>query len=445
MATFPSDNKIAGEGNPVADLNLTYGLLQTILGATVVPSGDSTGATDTAAIASVLADSLPVTLLSGTYYVNSTLSIGLGGGVAGQGNEATTVNYLGTGPCFQIENSGSYSTTQWASLSGLTVDGTNASAGAIGVQFGDIAQLRIDADVRNFSGTGSLGLYACNAYNWTEQATVRSFIANCTQGCKLDVTGNGTNSFLRSRFDLYFNQGPDQDGFVLAGTSTEVFLTEGEVKIHGNWAEGATATGAVIRFTNSSSWIEACSIDIGVEPGASGSGGAFVQTIHFTSANAQQIMNCYGVMQFDDSFTASNNSGNIWFNGPVYGDNSLLSLANHPEIYQGYSSGYPTGWSGDIFLSCPLAIGRADIKLQLTIASGTVVTTGETILSSLPSWSYYTGGSQLIVASLLSGTTYTPVTIEITSGGNLLYQGTGFTASSTSFIYGTAQYSNGFY
>lgn len=426
----------------------TYTGLGKMLGNSVLlaPSGDDTGASDPANIAALFTlGATTVELAAGTWYGDSTVQIGLSQAVHGAGTTAVTWNYLGADQAFQLENSGTYSASEWAELTGLTVDGTNASAGAIGVQFGDIAQLRIDVDVRNFSGTGSIGLYACNAYNWTEQATVRSFINNCTTGCELDVTGNGTNSFLRSRFDLYFNQGPDQDGLVIAGTSTEVALTEGVVRLHGNWAEGSSATGSVLSFTNSSSWIEACQIDIGVEPGASGSGGAFVQTINFTSEDATQIINCYGVMQFDNSFTASNNHANIWFDGPIYGDNSLLSLQAHPEVYEGYSSGYPTGWSGDVFFACPRGDGRVDFHVELTIASGTVVTAGETILSGLPSWAYYTGETRYVVVTLdYSG--HTPVVLAISSGGDLLYEGTGFTVSGTAYLTGgVAQYSNGYY
>ena len=125
--------------------------------ATVHPSGDTTGATDTAIIKAVTAAGQVPWLAPGTYYANQTLLFGAGQCMYGAGRNAVTINWLGSGACIRAFGTG-VSPAAGAALAGFTVNGTGHVAGASsGFHLGDMFQLDLDIAAAGFTGPGDIG------------------------------------------------------------------------------------------------------------------------------------------------------------------------------------------------------------------------------------------------------------------------------------------------
>jgi hypothetical protein len=420
---------------------------------TVTPAADPTGATDSTAAfnaAVTAAGSGGVVYIpAGTYKISSTVTCtAVPVYFVGDGAWASIVDYTGSGDCFRIYDPTTYgSRTKYAGgFIGITIDGSNAAAGATGLHVGDLLQYELDLTVQNFSGTGSKGVHLDNYYYWTEQLFGRIYAQNCTSHVVFDWTSTASTtcsgSFERCDLDIYIDSvNANFDGVVFQNGA---FITNGSLKIRGNFGSTNTAavTSAALRLTGyvsangyaSYSGIYNSMIDIGVE---SGSDTYAPQTIAFQQAK-NSISSCYGALNFGaagNTFAESNNADNVFnFMGQTSGDPTL------PGGWATYSSGLPTGWTGHVSFRM-LPTGReVMVSWAFDIASGTVLKAGETIATVNTQFAYndnkVIGGNNS--GGGLTGNVYAPA--YITDTAEFQYAGPGYTVSGTSYWYGQGIY-----
>jgi hypothetical protein len=252
------------------------------------------------------------------------------------GRWCTTYNYIGSGDAFRVY--GTAQNTFMGDILGLTIDGTNAAAGACGLHLGDCIQPRLDLAIRNFSGAGSIGLHLDNTAYWTEQVHGTVYVRNNSSNVVFDVTANGTNSFARTNLKVYIQASPGQDGVVVQNGA---LLYNHALEIRGNFTSSNSTpmSNAVLRVTGQApagdpnitpgtySSIRSGRLDIGAEclPGTYAP-----TTIIFGTTGSNSILGCYGVLDFSLSgnpFTKSNysstNANTFGFTGPISGDTNL--------------------------------------------------------------------------------------------------------------------------
>jgi hypothetical protein len=376
---------------PPADADGSNKLIEIgeLLPGLVWPSGDLTGVKDPANVAAALAACGSAVLMPGSYHAAVTVNVGAGQAVRTLGGyTATTWTIGGAFPAFTTANAGGYNANTPAEITGLDVDGSFATAGGSAVQVGDVVGLKLDLRLGNWTG-GNTAAHFLNGNWFTEQSEVKLRIANCDTGVLLDQSGAGTNSYDRCRFDLLFNQNANQKGIVLGGSGTTgVNLIQGMLRARGNWTNSTSAlTSSVISFTTSNAIIQGTRLEIGVEVDDIGGGATHLpQSINFKDASTV-IQNCHGYVEFmnngtNSKFAPSNNSGNFWFDGPVIGDPSLLVNVLAAPNTAVITTGFPTGWSGTITLSCPRGDGMVFWKNELQVNAGTVMTAFETLVSA---------------------------------------------------------------
>jgi hypothetical protein len=331
-------------------------------GADPTGAADSTSAIQLAITALAAAGSGGVLYFpAGSYKISTTLTLNSATPVYFQGDGlwVTFFKYTGTGACLRVYNSGAYEAFGQAGggITGITIDGTSATAPAYGLHMGDILQYTTDVGVQNFTGSGSRGCWFDNQFYWTEQLGGRIYAANCTAHVVFDNAPGGaatsSGSFMRSDLSIWINQyNPTYDGVVFQNGA---FDADGSLVLRGNFGtNNSTLTSAVLRLTGSTpagitivtnSGLRTCHLDIGVECDLNPTGGyTFApSTIQFGSG-VNAIASCYGILSFGASyaFTPSNNSGNVSMVGIISGDTTLLSGLAFPSPV-GMGAGYYVG------------------------------------------------------------------------------------------------------
>jgi hypothetical protein len=180
------------------------------------PTGakDSTGAIQNAVSAAISAGGGVVYLPAGTYRTSATITANVANTtvrILGDANWATRIDYHGAGDCLRMYDSSSYRsrTSHGSGISGLTIDGSNAGAGAAsaGLHAGDILQFGCDISVQNVTGSGSIGVHLDNTYCWTEQLQGRIYAKTCSTNVMFDnsanASGQATGSFERLVLDIF--------------------------------------------------------------------------------------------------------------------------------------------------------------------------------------------------------------------------------------------------
>lgn len=147
---------------------------------------DNTGLTDATAIFTTALSKLPLVLVGGITYpygviahsagsykygsAGDTPTVGPFTWITGQGRFATRINYYGPGSgsrCFQIQNPMQQfsiaNLIMGGGVTGLTIDGSNAGAGAIGLMYGDMSGTTFDAAIQHFNLAGSIGFLQQNS------------------------------------------------------------------------------------------------------------------------------------------------------------------------------------------------------------------------------------------------------------------------------------------
>jgi hypothetical protein len=409
----------------------------------VAPSGSTAGVTDVNNVNAAIASDGAATLGPGIWYFASSVPIGLAQGVQSlYGETLTTVRNVGSTPAFTISNAGGYDVTKNAFLTGVSIDGSGASGSASPFQAGDIVRLRIKGvNCLNFTG-GPTGPIFLNGNWFTEQGDFDIYVANCDGGVKLDQSGAGTSSYDRSRFRVKFNQNANQNGIVFAGQTVGVNLYKGLLRVVGNWMSSASAvTSSVISFASENAQIASCELDVGVECNLALAHAP--QTIKFKDATTN-IIDAWGNVVFlgaSTPFAPSNNSHNFYCDGEITGDTTLLNPNNGPNENVTISTGFPSGWSGNVYLQAPRGDGLvlADIKLQVN--TGTVMTAGSTIVAAgtLPAWAT-PANNQPIPVVIGSSTAW----MQVTTTGGVAFLGPTQTPAGTIFPYGQGLYRNSF-
>jgi hypothetical protein len=300
------------------------------------PSGDATGAKDTAALVAAFGGTgftliNVVHLLPGTFYVTQgQVVLGLGQYLRGAGMSATIVKLVGAvaGPAITIRNSGASTPFQYGGIYDLTVDGSSAAANSIGVAFGDMNGMQImNVACNNFGGGSGVGFYGQNLHSFCEQLRFSGEAVACDQSFVLDGSGAGGGDFERMEMSLWTS--PNTGGYTFILRSG-VGVLDSSIRIRGN-SDGGGGTGhggGVILFGGASlSTVQNCHLDVQVEQDATA--GSAAQTINFFVAGSQ-ISSCYGILDFFQpggalAFAASNNAGNFFFTGTVNGDATLAT------------------------------------------------------------------------------------------------------------------------
>ena len=265
--------------------------------------------------------------------------------IRGAGKFATQLNYYGAGDCLRIHDpyvaatDYSYSGQAYAGgIRDLTVDGTNATAGANGLHIGDVQEFQcLDVTVQNFPGAGSNGVLLDNAVSWCEKSHFRIMVFNCATAVTFTVSAYGYSSFSYGDYDLTIYAQIGQNGIVFQNGAQ---LFGGMISIRGNFTNSSSvqsnyvltmassATPATSPITGSWPTIGMSRLDINVETG--GGTGANTPSTIFIGGNTS-IFLCYGCISFIGSFLGSNfntqTNSNSWqftgYQGILYGDGNL--------------------------------------------------------------------------------------------------------------------------
>jgi hypothetical protein len=378
--------------------------------------------TDTANITAAVGSGLSaVFLLPGYYYVLAgQVILGEFQYLRGPGKGCCFIAGIsGSGPVVQVGNStGSYHPDEFAGISGVSLDASALGAGCPALQVGDIPNLKI-GDIVTRGNASSPGFLARNSSYWTEQMHGSVFARGGGGSAPLvqfDVAG-GTNSFDRINMDIWLQPDNASNG----GTTPGVAFTNGAVvhwgrlALRGNFIETATGFApAVLSFSGSTSsgpaGIYRAQLDIQVECDGNKVAGTGPRTVSFNdgAGNAGFIEDCYGLIDFHAydgaSWENSDNSGNnISFNGPVYGDETLIKSAATQD-YGRIVSGFPAGWSGVIIWRKLADIDLIHVAWSMVITAGTAMTNG-TKLGTLPAPYFFPGDKEMLAGTLFGGET----------------------------------------
>jgi hypothetical protein len=313
----------------------------------LAPSGDTSGATDTARLNSAvgqLGGLGGAILLAPGVFDWLTASITIDQKTAGPvylygaGIEATLVRFHGSGDGLRIFSSktgGNAYLPGGGGITGITFDGTSVTGpGSSLVHMGDIYNYEVDFAVQNLPPAAGIMAWFDNQYLFTEQLHGRVHVhSGGNPAVQFDnsanLSGNATGSFDRARLEIMLDQKGKGDCVVFANGA---FMTDntGYLTIAGNTDYGAVKywvltligsnAGGMSRITNSL-------LNIGVE--CNGTTGVQPGTIKFgtTGPSGNQIFQCDGLIDFSGNnlFAVSNNDHSFFFTGATYGDNELPS------------------------------------------------------------------------------------------------------------------------
>ncbi len=310
------------------------------------PTGvaDSTTAIQSAITAAIAYSSTGrgvVFIRPGQYKVSSTLTAATASKpiyIVGIDPQSCVINYTGSGDCIRMTNSGGGAGAEpgGGGIVGIGIDGNGASAGAVGLHFGDFDDARVEVKVARFHGAGSIGILLENTVWWTEHNFFKLHVYDCTQGVVLKVSGTGTNSFGYNTFDVRLNMLASQDGFVV---SDGCVLYHAALRIRGNFL-GSNSTGSqnfgILRLGTGGggAHINQCLLEIFAET-ATWTFPPF--SINFGVPGTDSIQGCMGIIDLTSGgnlFTPSNltastrTTAGFTYSGMIRGDINLCSAAN---------------------------------------------------------------------------------------------------------------------
>jgi hypothetical protein len=204
-----SDTSMASTGT---DKKMTLAVLQALLGPglLVLPSGDTSGATDTAAIGAAITSLTgtgnggTVLLAAGQFYITASagsIAVTLPAQTAAGTTGGTPVNLAGTGSPTVVYVVGNctgiscHRTSGYGAQFGLSppfdqpcsmisnfvLDGSLATGSAIGLDWGDGTGFDIKLRVQHFTGASTIGVQQINRVFWTEKCDVRLELYNNAQ------------------------------------------------------------------------------------------------------------------------------------------------------------------------------------------------------------------------------------------------------------------------
>lgn len=359
---------------PVA-VNVNTGLLSYDSCAVDRYGADPTGVADSTAAFNLALASMPtrtvtnangtavfpvgtLVLGAGTYRLGSTSDVNNLGPyvtVSCPGTNTTVIDYRGANQAFRVYNNIRPVSDTFidlaglgSSVSGLTIDGTNCQAGAVGLKVGDVEGLVLGPSltIQNFSKAGCSGLLFWNEFAWTENVKAWANVFNCTVGVKFYACAGSTlqnafiggdNSFMYNDMTFKIYSFGGQDGVVLDNGAT---FQGGALKIRANMANAASLpTNALLRVTGvapvghlgagTNSQLYNCYLELQGETNGPGAFGPY--TLYLGDPGANYVVNCLGVLAFNggkwrlSNWTLAANfaNGSFTYQGYVSGDTNL--------------------------------------------------------------------------------------------------------------------------
>ena len=230
--------------------------------------------------------------------------------IESDGPEASILDYRGSGTCLSVHAPSDFSDPPqiYGGRIRVGIYGGSASAGAVGLDLGDIVETELDVIIQDFYGSGSVCLNLHNKWFWTERLRGRAIVLGTT-GVALTCDTGATNSFA------YW------DGFSVSALGcvypvvlkAGAYLASGSFRISGYCDKVAASDGAVITVTGTHpdsggySGIENMDLDVQIEQSNDELDGTNVlQTIKFGAAG-NYLRGSHGTIAFtDEAFTASN-------------------------------------------------------------------------------------------------------------------------------------------
>ena len=363
-----------------------------------VTGADPTGTADsTAAIAAAFTalGSGPGTvgLPAGTYKVRTATNTGW---VVGKQQSLTSpgailMDYGSAGPLIHQYDAGfntsSISTTAslGGTVSGLTLDGTNATGTAIGFQHGDMSRPTATVNAQNYTAASTIGILLDSVIGWTNWGIFTFNASNCQSGFVLRNT-SGLNVVGGAEIYAAIYHTPGQIAFATKGGAAFT-ACGGNISI--NSLAGTANTGVALSLAqdNLGGGLVECSLDINMECDA-GAG-----NVGPVSIAAGTSFACYG------------NTGIL----RIYGNGSAAYKQS-----TGLAS-YQFSWSGIIDCNTPGdLLGKAgQIGVGLTVlgamlespVSHVFTGSGEIFNGSgnLSSCTLVSGAQSLVLANLIPG------------------------------------------
>jgi hypothetical protein len=280
-----------------ANINAAFAAITTPARAILplMPSGDTSGATDTAAIKTQLADYSYCYLGPGSFYISpGEITVGPAQALRGHG-AGQTILYAVGGTSAQATltfRNESFPTSgdpfEPANLmgwnGGFVVDGSygsGAPAGVNGIELGDVYAMNLfNVVVREFNGSGSKGIRVNNTIGWTERVWVVAHVSHCNTAVTWEHNdaggGQSTTSMAYSHWWVTVHQNAGQNGFsVLNGCS----VYGGSVWFGGNFnsaEDSNTSIALMIGHDGNGGNIQSAAGSISFETDGS-SGGSYVQ------------------------------------------------------------------------------------------------------------------------------------------------------------------------
>lgn len=178
----------------------------------------------------------------GTYKFANSYNFARNQGLKGQGSSQTTFTYTGSSTFLNFWfSSFTASTSVGGPVSGFTINGFGAGAGAVGMRWGDLNKPRVnDILIAGFNASAaSIGLYMHNVNGWSEEGewTAINLVQNSTN------VYFDTNSFDYSIYQFVIVANSGQDGVRMENAA---LLTGCRLEIRGNFTSGVGNTGSVI-------------------------------------------------------------------------------------------------------------------------------------------------------------------------------------------------------
>lgn len=157
-----------------------------------------------------------VAVTAGTYTTSTPVSITQSNiSIVGAGSANSQITYNGTGAFITMFPS-SFSILSGPTISGMTIISGNQLSSQYGIKLTDITNVKVkDAEIDNFSGTSSAGIYLTASTHWSERHVYEAILQNDTNGILIDFTA-GTfacaTTFGYGTFSLWVNEGTGQTG-----------------------------------------------------------------------------------------------------------------------------------------------------------------------------------------------------------------------------------------
>ena len=423
-AYLQSGNNLSDVGNALTSLGNLTGTSGFKIGPS--PSGDTTGATDTAAIAAAQPSAGTLVLPGTGYYVNKLPDLGPGQGFAPSLGLGCVIYHVDNGtastchhwwnPSFPVGAPsfvGYYTNNMPAKVGPFIIDGTNCSnAGSVGIQWGDIQCLNVESvHVRNYSVSGQQGWLGQSTVGWCEKSNFVNCLAlNCANLVTFTDARGAHQSFDYSNYDFILLALGNQNGLTMSGNTQFQGV---HLRIRGNFqTNSGSNTGVAWQIGPDNSAINFIggSIDWQVE-----NDGSTVSHKTITMGSGANIISCSPMtLKFGSA------SGAAWVAGGITQPNIKFTGAGHIAVDSGLGinqqgeglnvlggSTWSRGFSN--FTSNTFKTGRGGDYFSVTLLNGSNVCEIDNT---------YAGRARRLLYVLKQPSSGAPGTVDWTNPGN---------------------------